>query len=510
MILKPNIRLAPSVKPMINIGALLDITTGVYIFGKYGECILNGGLGSMTGVVGIGNNFKSTIMHYQTTSALARIGTLSSIMTYDTEINIHEWHLSKQLKNIKEFYNEDVIETQRWQITDKTIYTGDQWYDILGEFMDDKKKNYKKYSVLTPFVDRDKVSNLKFTIPTFVQVDSMSEFTTKDVIKMQDDNALGDSGANMVSMRQGIQKNRFLMEAPSDAASSNTYILLTAHIGTEFVMDMYNPPAKKLQHLKGGVKLKGVPEKFTFVMNNCWHCYNAAPLMNRKTKAPEYPKNTADNVPGNFDMNAVTVKQLRSKSGMSGTDIEILVSQSDGVKPALTEFHFLKTRASRFGFVGDDTNYVLALCPDIKLSRTTVYDKIENNQSLSRSLNFLAEHAQVLMFWTNPDSEWNLSPTELYRGITELGYNWDEIYKTRGWWTIAGMHMDINFLSTMDLIRMYHGFYIPYWMESPPVKAIEKFEKVNGYKWEQSKIWLEDKKLFKQLAKKYASNESTE
>ena len=495
---------------MINIGSLFDIPTGVYIFGKYGEAILNGGLGAMTGVVGIGNNFKSTIMHYQTTTALARMGTMSSIMTYDTEVNIHEWHLRRQLVNIKEFYGEDVIETQRWQITDKTVYTGDKWYDLLRDFMDDKTKNSKKYSVFTPFVDRDNVSNVKFIIPTFVEVDSMSEFTTKDVLKMQDENSLGDSGANMVSMRQGIQKNRFLMESPENAGASSTYILLTAHIGAEFNLDPHNPPPKKLQHLKGGVKLKGVPEKFTFVMNNCWQCYNAAPMMQRLTKTPEYPKNGEDNLSGDTDLNAVTVKQLRSKSGTSGMNVEVLVSQTDGVLPSLTEFHFLKTRADRFGFIGNDQNYVLALCPDIKLSRTTIRSKIDSSQALRRSLNFLAEQAQVIMLWTNIDAAWTVSPEELYRGITELGYNWDDIYNTRGWWTIAGMHMSQNFLSTMDLVRMYHGFYIPYWMEKPPEKALAKFKEVCGYEWKQSRIWLEDQKLFKQLAKKYTSGESNE
>lgn len=495
---------------MINIGSLFDIPTGTYIFGKYGEAILNGGLGAMTGVVGIGNNFKSTIMHYQTTTALARMGTMSSAMTYDTEVNIHEWHLRRQVGNIKEFYGEDVIETQRWQITDKTVYTGDKWYDLLREFMDEKTKNAKKYAVTTPFVDRDKISNFKFIIPTFVEVDSMSEFTTKDVLKMQDENSLGDSGANMVSMRQGVQKNRVLMESPENAGSSSTFILLTAHIGTEFNMDPHNPPPKKLQHLKGGVKLKGVPEKFTFVMNNCWQCYNAAPMMQRLTKTPEYPMNSKDNVAGDTDLNAVTVKQLRSKSGTTGMNVEVIVSQTDGVLPSLTEFHFLKTRADRFGFVGNDQNYVIALCPDIKLSRTTIRTKIQESQALRRSLNFLAEQAQVIMLWSNVDTCWTVSPEELYKGITEQGYNWDDIYNTRGWWTIAGMHMQQNFLSTMDLIRMYHGYYIPYWMENPPAKALAKFKEVSGYDWVQSHIWLEDQKLFKKLAIKYTSDESNE
>lgn len=510
MIVRPAIRLAPPVKPMINIGSLFDIPTGTYVYGRYGEAILNGGLGAMTGVVGIGNNFKSTIMHYQTGTALSRIGKLSYNMTYDTEVNIHEWHLTRQMDNIREFNGENVFETGRWQITDKTVYTGDQWYDILRGFMDDKVKNRNKYSVTTPFLDRDKETNLKIILPTFVEIDSMSEFSTKDVIKMQDDNALGDSGANMVHMRQGAQKTRVLMEAPSDAAASNTYILLTAHIGSEFNLDPYSAPQKKLQHLKGGAKLKGVPEKFTFVMNNCWQCYNAAPLQNRRTKGAEYPLTSEDNNMGETDLNAVTVKQLRSKSGKSGMDVDVLVSQAQGVLPALTEFHFLKTKAGRFGFIGDDQNYVLALCPDIKLSRTTVRTKIEENHQLRRALNFLAEQAQVILTWQDVTADWTVSPEAIYKRITELGYDWEEIYNTRGWWTIAGMHSDKKFLSTLDLIRMYHGTYIPYWMDNPPQAALDHYLKVNGEPWVQSKRWIEDKPKHAALAKKYSEMQSNE
>ena len=48
-------------RPLINVGCLFDIITGVYVRGKYGESILNGGLGMLTGIAGIGNNFKTTI-----------------------------------------------------------------------------------------------------------------------------------------------------------------------------------------------------------------------------------------------------------------------------------------------------------------------------------------------------------------------------------------------------------------------------------------------------------------
>lgn len=44
-----------------NVGCLFDIPTGKYVRGKYGESIMNGGLGLLTAIAGKGNTFKSTI-----------------------------------------------------------------------------------------------------------------------------------------------------------------------------------------------------------------------------------------------------------------------------------------------------------------------------------------------------------------------------------------------------------------------------------------------------------------
>jgi hypothetical protein len=63
----------PVVKIMINIGALFDISTGTYLEGRNGEYILNGGLAALTGIVGIGNNFKSTLEHFMTLTATSGI-----------------------------------------------------------------------------------------------------------------------------------------------------------------------------------------------------------------------------------------------------------------------------------------------------------------------------------------------------------------------------------------------------------------------------------------------------
>ena len=119
--LLPSLTQAPNLKVMINIGALFDIPTGKYQFGINGESILNGGLGFLTGVVGIGNNFKSTVMHYMTIVMMARMGSNSGASTYDTEINIHEWHLKSLFHSNPLFKGADIIEDGRWQITDKTV-----------------------------------------------------------------------------------------------------------------------------------------------------------------------------------------------------------------------------------------------------------------------------------------------------------------------------------------------------------------------------------------------------
>lgn len=459
--LMPSLTQAPNLKVMINIGALFDIPTGKYQFGIHGESILNGGLGFLTGVVGIGNNFKSTVMHYMSIIMMARMGANSGTSTYDTEINIHEWHLKSLYQSNPLFKGADIIEDGRWQITDKTMYHGDEWWDTVKDFMQMKIKDKIKYTIKTPFKDRDG-KELKIVIPTGIQIDSLSEFVTQDVIKMQDANSLGESGANTVSMRQGLQKNRFLMEVPALSGGSYTYVLMSAHIGSEFSMDPRNPPPKKLQHLKGGVKLKGVPEKFTFVMNNCYHCYNAAPLMNDTTKAPEYPRDKNDDLTGDTDLNEVTIRQLRSKSGPSGMATKLIVSQTEGIQPALTEFHFIKSE-KRWGLDGNVQNYTLAFCPEIALSRTAVRRKIDAHPELRRGMNLAAEMLQITYLWHDVSPEYLCTPQELYADLKAMGYDWSILLATREWWAPEGVHSDIPFLSTMDFLRMRTGEYIPYW-----------------------------------------------
>ncbi len=466
-LLKPAFETAPNIKVLINTGALMDIPTGFYMPGKYGESILNGGLGQLTGVVGIGNSFKSTIMHYMVLSAMNKImaTTPTSVSTYDTEVNIHEERLKGLTLRFEYLKVIDILREGLWNITDKTKYFANEWYEILKKFFKNKTDNASKLLLDTPFLDRDGKSLLKILIPTFSEIDSFSAFQTADVAKIQDENEIGDSGGNTIHMRQGLAKMRFLMELPKDAMAVNHFILMTAHVGKDIQMasgPVPQPPTRKLLQLKNGDKIKGVTDQFFFLMSNCWQTVTAAPLMNQSTKTVEYPKNADDNRVGDNDLNIVTMRQLRGKSGPSGAVLDIVVSQTEGVLPELTEFHYIKNN-ERYGISGTLQHYSLDLLPDVKLSRTTVRGKIDENSRLRRALNITAEMCQLKQYHKYEILQ--CTPKELYDDLIKLGYDWDVLLDTRGWWTLNNDKHPIHYLSTLDLLKMRAELYRPYWMK---------------------------------------------
>jgi hypothetical protein len=468
----------PEQKIMLNIGALFDISTGTYVAGKYGEYILNGGLSPLTGIVGGGNLFKSTIMHYQSFTALSRFnGSIGS--TFDTEVNVQEWHLVELTSKIPELNGEDIITSGRWVVTDKTKYSGNKWYEVFKQFIEDKVKNSKKYTVETPFLNRTGDKLFTMLIPTFTEIDSFTEFETDDVSKMQDANELGESGGNTIHMRQGLAKMRLLMEAPRLNGGSYNYLLMTAHIGKEAVMQSggggREVPIVKLKHLKNGDKIKGTTDKFTFVTQNCWHCFDASPLMQADGDGPLYPRDSNDRLKYDTDLNIVKLRNLRSKSGISGMTIMLVVSQSEGVLPTLSEFHYIK-EMERYGLEGNIQNYSLAIYPEVKLSRTTVRSKIDNDPLLRRAINITSEMCQMHNTWHNLDDDLLCTPKQLYDDLKALGYDWNnDLLCSRGWWTTNNDSPEhsMPFLSTMDLLRMRKGLYHPYWMNADKTRKKE-------------------------------------
>lgn len=477
---RPALQPAPEVKVYINVGAGLDIPNGNYLTGIHGESILNGGVGMFNGYTGIGNNFKSTVMWFMKLTSSARMGS-DYIGNYDTEINLEKSRIIYMASRIPEFRGRDIddVENPILLINDKRQYYANEWFDAFRTYCKDRRKDAKKLTIQTPFYDRRNNCAFEIIQPVMQSVDSLTEFQTEDVGDMMDDNELGDSSRNTLFMKQGKSKSEFIMELPALAHGASCYTFITAQLGKMIAMDPRAAPEKKLQHLKNGDKMKGVTDKFTFLTSDLYHMYNAAPLLSKSTKAPEYP-HRGHEYEGDTDLCSVMIRNLRSKTGQSGRVLELIVSQSEGVLPGLTEFHSLREN-DWFGINGDIKNCSLVLYPEQKLTRTTVRDLIESDKKLSRALNITSELGQMHLFWPihQFDSQYKkqgfvCSAQELYDDIKKAGYDWDMILThTRGWWCPIGMFEDLLFLSTMDLLKMRAGLYHPYWLEEDK-KTIKK------------------------------------
>lgn len=464
---KPEFQEVEPFKIYYNIGSLLDIPTGSYVKGQKGENVLNGGLGVLTAIAGKGNTFKSTITHYMILSAASKVaesGIMPYINTYDTEMNIQLTRLQEFANKFEVFKGMNIFKEGIWSVTDKTHHLGNEWYKLLKDFLKNEKvKNKKDYILETPFINKEN-KPIYTLFPTFGEIDSISEFETADIEDIQDKNELGESGGNTIHMRLGLAKTRLLMELPTVCNAASHYLIMTAHVGQDIPMQQgpYAVPTKKLQHLKSGEKIKGVTDKFFFLPNIVWQTVSSNLLNNQNTKGPEYPKTQKDIDPGNTDLNIVTIKQLRNKSGPSGITIDLIVSQSEGVLSSLSEFHFIKENG-RFGLEGNNVNYNLILYPYTKVSRTTVRETIDNDFLFRRAIKITADLLQMKMFYKNLSIE----IPDLHDLFNKLDkkYGWKKLLDTRDYWTFNNYSVGKPFLSTMDILEMYYERYEPYWLK---------------------------------------------
>jgi hypothetical protein len=457
----PQFEETDDVKPSVNVGALMDIPTGTYQFGRYRESILNGGVGILTGIVGQGNNFKSTIQDYLTLTASSRFE-FTRIDTYDTEVNVNKQRKTKLAQAIERYKDRNLLAEGIWKISDRTVYFANKWYEKFKEFAQEKIKQKVKFTRETPFLELDGTTLMKWLIPTFTQIDSFSEFETEDIVNIQDENELGDSGGNTIHMRQGLAKIRFLSDVLRYISRAANPMFLTAHVGKDIPMDARAGPVKKLTFLKGGDKIKGVTDKFMFLTSLCLHSQNGTVFFNDTTKGPEYPRDSDDKVKGDTDLFTVTVIILRNKNGPTGLVMTLLVSQREGVLGPLTEFHYVKTN-NRYGIGGNLQHYFMDLLPDVSLSRTSVRSKLVENAQLRRAVNITSEMCQMFHLWDREDDLY-CSPKQLREDLESMGYDWNILLNTRGWWTLDNDKQEVPFLSTLDLLRMRKGLYHPYWL----------------------------------------------
>jgi hypothetical protein len=462
---------AAYINPSIPVGAGFDILNGTYYKGIHRQNVLSGGFSYILGIAAKGNVGKSTLAEWFMYTAMGRVTswtfeTPSAGIFYDTEINKNEPRMTELQMAVKVLCNRDLFSAGRFSLTNKVQYSGNKFFDMIKDWLDGKRKD-RKNSFDTPFMDRGGKTHFKMFVPTFCAVDSLTDFDTDDMDAVRDKTELGTGAQNILNMRAGLVKTNFLSELPRVTIQANNYTVLVAQIGknTDIGASPHAPPRQQLKNLPSGEALKGATSKFTFATHDCWWIEQSDKYWDDDLK-PEYPIDPKTARPKDSDLQLTKLKQLRSKGGPSGVLHEILVSQKTGVLPELSEFHYLRSR-KRWGMEvsgGGGSIMAMHLYPGVTATRNTVRAKIDEDPLFCRALNFTMEMKQMEEHWSWVTEEgWFVAPDELHKGLTARGYDWTVLLQTRGYWCLG--ESPIPELSTIDLWRMYHGGYHPYWYD---------------------------------------------
>lgn len=455
---------APPFRPALNVGCLMDIPTGRYYEAPDGHMVHSGGLSHVTGIGGRGNTYKSALAHWMMLTALDRFMPLVDAQSRDTEFSQSYERFQDLGRHLPCVSEMDLSNTPHFMITSQGENSGNAWFKQLADRFAEKREAAKSMTFTTPFLNPLTSKLLQILYPTLVEIDSLSAFTTDVVEGIFEKNEVGDGAANTVHMRASGAKSQLVMQLPGMTAQSGGYLIFTAHMGDDIQIDPYAPPAKKLAFLKNKLKFKSVPENITFLTNNLWVVLHVQ-LEHTKEHTVTYPKDSSDNLEGDTDLQRLTIQNLRGKHGPSGLPFDLILSQREGVLVSLSEYHYLKQHG-RYGLGGDNTNYYLELRPDTKLSRTTIRGICKNDPLVARAMAITAELCQI-KFMKPEHADVLMSPKQLWKTLVEMGYDWDKLLDTRGYWVFEEAKAEAKpFLSTLDLLNMASGkFNHPWYAE---------------------------------------------
>ena len=470
-------RIATPSKPLprlsLNVGAGFDLATGYFIKGKYGEDILIGGFSNLQGEMGDPNTDKTTIALYQVLSGLNTIAYsyLSELIIYCSEGTLREDRINKLAEDF-EFLDRDDEGNLIMSFTNIKELAPEEWYDKrLATYIKTKRESNEyliEYEFLKDPDSKDKC--LKMKLPTAMMLDTITYFDPSNSIDMimgevkKGNTEIAGKSTDSSNRTIGLNNAKFKTDIMSTMTPgmlrTNTYAMITAHVGDNVNMDNSPYAPKQRQQigtLSSNEKIKGVPSNYTRLLTSLWQTLGKKPLYNQGTMLAEYPKNDGtDRI--KEELHIVTLKQHRSKDNLSNIRIDIITSQREGVRPHLSQFHRLRT--NKFGFDGNAVTYNLTLYPDVKLTRPTVRSLIDSDPKLRRAIELTDDY--LLMTWYFPEYEamgLYCGIDTLYKDIDALGYDWNKILTlTRNFWT-PKHYSKVGYLHILNLLKLRVGQY---------------------------------------------------
>ena len=443
-----------------NVLPQLDIALGRFEKGEGGATYLNGGLSRIMGYGGRGNVFKTYKMCYLAWSMFLRYR-VEWMTFYDTEESAEAARqndiLCCVLRNnyidydpttapITEYFQ--AKGDQRFTMSNISKLSGTDWFEEwIENRAEDREKQYRsgKGRKTTPYFnimgEREKVM-----IPWIHNCDSLSEWHSDSHDKASSKVEVGASEANHLSMTDYRDKAAMLARWPKLAGKGEYTLNFTVQVTDDIVLDKYAGSDKKLDTMKGKMKLAGVPSKqISYLTNSLLIATSSGELsyqgsFNSKTgtNEPEYPRIDAKGNTASYnDLKIITYTQWRAKSGPTGVKISLIFSQEEGLLQGLSEWHYLKDTMSKnpWGWERSGSNYALDILPTQKFQRTTIRTTLETDFKLSRAISITQQICYLYNNTIRIPAHIIMTGSELYNKIIEQGYDWDEILgETVDWW----------------------------------------------------------------------------
>ena len=469
---------APMIRPCLNVFSLLDHLTGSYQRGLDGAWYLNGGLSHTMGIAGRGNTFKTSFQKACSIRAAIRYN-VEWYETYDSENSFGGvTRLQMFVDNITEAKGIDVLglinaDEPTWNISAASEETGDEWWKRYRDEAPNRKALKGKDLLTTVFTNYDGTF-MKTPSPWILDVDSFTKLTITNVEKMHDKSNVGSSDLNTEAMKGAAAKSQMMSQLSNSAPVGNYFMTLTAHAGDEIKMDQYAPSHKKLSGLKGDIKIKGVPENYTFLTNNCFIATSSGPMLDKNTKLPLYPHpdKEIDHV-GDTDLTAVKFEQLRGKGGPTGLHLDLIFSQTEGLLVGVTEFNFIREYAECYGVTvkGNNQGFTLDIYPDVFFTRKTLRKLLKEDPKFERAMSITAAFAWMRVHWFHLAQELRLSPGEIREKLLAQGYDMDEISAETVEYHYFQEHANIikkPTLTAMTMIHMANGNYVAKFLKKHP------------------------------------------
>lgn len=487
-------RRAKTIRPKFNIFSILDHMTGRYVRGKDDAWYLNGGFSHLMGFAGRGNTFKSAFSGSCIATASLRYSAEYTEF-YDTEISLEVGRIQDfincvaknnhwdDVPDLEDLYNS---ETTPWNHNASDEQPGDEWWRTnIRDELKGRRGLKDRQLRSTPF--REITGEYtRIPSPWFFNIDSMSEFHVSAVENMFHKAEVGASEMNTESLKDAGSKAQMMKQMPVAAAQGGMYFGMIAHADDEMKLDQYAPSQKKLDGLKGNLKLKGVPGRaFSFLTNNCLLAVAIGNGLG-PDKLPMYPHRNQENArPGDScDIRIVQFAQLRGKSGPTGATIDLVFSQKEGLLVGLTEFHYLKEVCKCFGMEvkGNNQGFRLDLYPDVFFTRKSVRTLLEDDPKFARAMAITAAIAYMRYNWYDMDRTLVEKPvSEIYEEIKNQGYDWEEILTdTVEYWYFEDQKDELNkpTLTAMTILQMAARNYTAKFLRTHPKENVENVKEI--------------------------------